>query len=224
MAAVGTHADALRLEKTGVEIVQLRPTGTVPGVIPLAAAGRNGPGSGRLRAVGDRLQWRAPGSGTFGAAVECGTDGNYQLEDGEDFDKWLRVQVVREYLLTGSIDGLVELADVRNNEIGHDDVTSGEAAAGDVTDYTVEMTNVGTPGGIITQIVVWLEETQDNLQIQISDDGIAWDSPTIEADGLAFPDLAPGASNTLHVRRTITAGAEADPDVLNFLHVSFCGL
>jgi len=221
MPAVATHADALRLTLASVEVRHLVAVDSIPGVVIAAVAARNGEGSGRLRSDGDRLQWLAPGSATFGAVVyvDADNDGSYLVEDGEDRDKWVRVDVYPDYLPDGGAEVQVSLEHVRENGISHDDVTAGEASAGDVTTHTVSMENDGA--AIQTQRKVWIDAAVSGLEI--SDDGAAWVSPTTEATALRFPDLGVGASDTLHLRRTIGAGASEEAGVVNHLHFSFCG-
>lgn len=216
------HADALRLELDSVEVEHLVPIGTIPGVAVLAAAARNAPGSGTVRSSGDGslLSWKAPGSSSFGPDVEAAADGDYLLEDGEDPSKWLRVQVWRQYLVPGAAEATVSLRDLYNNAAGHDDVTAAEAQAGDVETYTITMKNEGTL--TLSQIKVWLDAATDDLEI--SENGSSWVNPTSEAAALEFPDLVAGGTDLLHLRRTITGGADPDPNVLNHLHLSFAGL
>lgn len=213
------HADALRIEVASVEVSQLVPVGTIPGVAVLNAAARNGPGQGRLRSerqtVGTLISWRAPGSNTFGTAHRVEADGIYVLADGEDPSKFVRCEVWTAYLCPGACQGRVALRDVYNNAVGEDDAASG----GDETAYTVDLQNDGTV--ILSQLKVWLDGAVDNLWI--SDDGVAWVQPITEAAALALPDLAAGASDTLHIKRLFAAEAAA-PDVLNLLHVSFFAL
>jgi len=222
MPVVGTHADALRLTVASVEVRHLTAVGTVPGVVIDAVAARNGEGTGRLRCDGNELQWQAPDSATWGDVefVDVENDASYLLEDGEDRSKWIRVDVYPDYLPDGAAEVGVVLTDVRENGVSNDDVTASEAASGDVTTHTVTLENVGTV--TLSQLRVWLDAAVSGLEI--SDDGASWVSPTSEAAALAFPDLAAGDSDTLHVRRTISAGADADAGVVNHLELSFSGL
>lgn len=217
----GRHADAMRVTASGAQVDSLRWAGSIPGVVPLAIAGRNGPGYGRLRSTGDGtwLAWTAPGSATPGVPVYCGSDGTYLLEDGADRSKWIRVQVYASYL-GNPTETRVALGDRWNNPIGHDDVTESEADAGDVETYTLTLTNDSAV--LLSQIAAWLDDDVEDLEI--SDDGSTWVSPTTEATGLEFDDLAPGYSHTLHLRRTIAASSAADPDVLNHVLLAFSGL
>jgi len=57
--------------------------------------------------------------------------------------------------------------------------------------------------------------------LEISTDGASWSAPASEAAALALPDLAPEATTTLHVRRTIAAGSASDADVLNLLRFQY---
>jgi len=222
MPVVGTHADALRLSVASAEVRHLTAVGTVPGVVIAAVAARNGEGTGRLRCDGDELQWQAPGSSTWGDVqfVDAVNDAEYLLEDGEDRNKWIRVDVYPDYLPDGAAEVGVTLTDVRENGISNDDVTASEAAAGDVTTHTVTVENVGTV--TLSQIQVWLASGVTGLEI--SDDGSTWVSPASEASALALPDLAAGDTDTLHLRRTISASADSDAGVVNHLGLSFCGL
>ena len=216
-----TASDSLRFKVSSVELVYLHTVGTIPGVAILAAAARNGPGSGSLRSVGDgtELQWQAPGSASYGNRVQAGTDGTYMLTDGEDAGKWLRVQVYATYLLGPSASPVL-LADRYDNGLATDDATAAEASAGSAETYQITMENVSAM--TLHQLVVWIDPAVND--IEISDDGVAWVSPTTEATALAFPDLVPGGTDILHLRRTIAAASASDADVLNRFHASWLGL
>jgi len=217
-------ADALRLIVDSAELVHLAAVRTIPGVVLRAVAGRNGPGTGRIRsngAAGTLLSWRAPGSSTFGPMVDAAAGGECLLSDGEDDDCWVRVEVYPDHLGTGPIGSPVHLGDLYNNHLGQADLSAAEATAGDVLEYEVTLENAGQVLWL-SQIRVWLDAAVSDLEI--SDDGIAWVSPTSEAAALWMADLAPLASQTLYLKRTIGAAAGYDPDVLNHLRLSFFGL
>jgi len=241
MPTVATHADALRVEIDSVEISHLVAVGTIPGVSVAAVAARNGPGVGRLKSDGDKLAWQSPGSSEFGEPVTCAVDGSYLLEDGEDRDKWVRVQVYVSHLHPGHAAGRVALADRYAAGVGHDDVTAEEAAAGDLATYTLSLKNAGTAW--LSNLRAWLGSVptaggwRDMFalmlgwhsggpagRLEISDDGATWVRPGSEDAALVLPDLGPSATDTLHVRRTVDGGASAAPDVLAFLHFAFNGL
>jgi hypothetical protein len=221
MALTGTRADGLRFEASGEEIAHRGLVGTIPGVVILAAAAANPAGLGLLRSTGAGaiLSWRAPGSDTFGpdVPVSAAADGEYLLEDGEDRNRWLRVYVYHEFLTPGAAQCRVMVRDLFGNAIASDDVSEAEALAGDVESWQITMVN--ELGRRIRGIRVWLDAA--TADIEISEDGAAWVSPTTEAAGLAFPELAALGSDILHVRRTIAAEAASDPDVLTRLHGRF---
>ena len=218
------HADALRCEVSSVETIHLVAVGTIKGAKVTGVAGRNGPGTATLRStketIGWRLAYKAPGSSAWGNPQRIEADGTVLLEDGEDTSKWVRVQVWVDYLDLGRREGSVKLREVYNNDVGSDDVTAAEATAGDVETYTVTLANDGTL--TISQIKIWLDPSTVNLEI--SDDGASWVSPTTEATALELPDLASGSTDTLHIRRTIAAGEASDPAVLSRIHLAFSGL
>jgi len=209
---------SLRIESAGIELHSLVPAGTVAGVAILHAAGRNGPGLGRLRvsAAGDTIQWRAPGSATWGAAVAIPVSDAYLLSDGADPNKWLRVQVWTDHVIAAD-EAVVALRDVFNNGLGHLDVTANQAAAGDVALWELTLRNIGSHA--IVALIAWLDPATPGLEI--SANGITWQSPTGQATAMPLADLAPAAAATLYLRRTIAALAAFDSDVLNHLHFSF---
>lgn len=219
MPVVATRADALRLESSSVEIVHLNAVGTIPGVVVLAVAARNEPGTGTIRSEGEgkTLSWRAPGSETFGDAVTLTADGDVLLEDGEDNDKWIRIEVHFTELAPGPASEGVLLGDVYNNGVASNDVNANRASTGHVFTYAVSMQNDGP--FTLENIVVWVDSAVSG--IEISDDGVVWVSPTTEGTALSFPDLPPINSQVLHIRRTIGSGASSDPVVLDLLHLRY---
>ena len=223
MPVAATRADALRFKVGESEITHLIAAGGIPGVIVKQAAAKNGAGIGRLRSAGDGtlLSWKAPGSAVWGDAYHCHVDEQeYVLEDGEDHDKFVRVQIAADFLTPGSVEALVYLQEVYNNGIASDDVSAAEASAGDVETYQITMENVGSE--TLQKLVVWLDPGVSGLEI--SENGSSWVNPTTEETALAFPDLPAGQTDILHVRRTIGAGAEPDPAVLSCLHARFVAL
>jgi hypothetical protein len=218
MPADYSGADALKIEPSGVLLESLQRLGEVPGVVIDRIAGRNGEGIGELTCIGaDKgVGWKAPGSSRFGAAVVAAADGFYLLEDGEDASKWVRVYVYRDYLITGRT-ARVYLKDRYENRLGYDDITAGEATAGDVSSWTLELYNAGA--STFHQFRVWIDAAVSGLDI--SDDGASWVAPTTKETALELPDLGAGLADMLHLRRTIVAGAVADPKVLNRLHFAF---
>jgi hypothetical protein len=213
--APNTHADAVRFQVSGTDSVHLRAVGTLDGLVPLAIAGLCGPGSHRLRAIeSNQIQFAAAGDG-WGEVVTVAADGQVLLES-EDTRKWIRVQV---YLSStkANTSALVRATDRFDADLSPDDVTAGEATAGDAATWTVDVYNAGS--GVASGVIAWLDSTVEDLEI--SDDGVAWVSPTSESAGLSLGSILPGATTTLHLKRTIPAGADADAQVLNLINLSF---
>ena len=211
--------DALRLEVDSVEIVHLTLVGTIPGVVPLLAAARNGPGVGRLQSEDDGtwLSWRAPGSATFGPAVHCSPDGTYLLRDGDDWDKWLRVAVYSAHLKP-SATADVSLGDCYSGGGAGADVTAEEAAAGNVSTREVTVRNAST--GPIVNVRIWTDPTHDG-RTEVSLNNIDWSTPTTELSAVRIIEVAAAATATLYVRRTVAVGQAADPRELVHLNFSF---
>jgi hypothetical protein len=216
----GSRGDALRVRTSGgVEIPSLTAVGAIPGVVPLAAAGQNGPGTGYVRCDGNgRLAWKAPGSNTYGELVTVAADGSYLLEDGEDRDAWLRVQVRTAFLPSTPAEAQVLLGD-RYNALGPDDVTSAEASAGLVETTTFQLYNAGAHR--VDALKAWLDASVSG--IELSTDGSSWSTPTTEGAALAFGNVNPGSFATLHVRRSVVAGAASNARITNILRFSWEG-
>ncbi len=224
MPVVAERADALRIKLTSaLEVQHLTSLRVIPGVVLKFVAGLNGVGTGQIRSEGDGtlLSWRAPGSTLFGASVACGADGEYALEDGTDLDSYVRVEVFNADLIAGATSAAVYLKDVWGNIIGGDDITSGEATAGDVSSVPVRIENVSS--FTLSRIRVWLD-ADNSAGLAISDDDATWVSPITDATALELPDLDPGAFDLFYIQRTITAGATANPEVLNVLRLSHEGI
>jgi len=203
------RADALRLYYAGQEINHLRAVGTVPGVRVLHVAARNGHGAGILRYLGGNLYWRAPGSSTFGAAVAVPTDGHYLLFDGDDLDAFVRVEVYTDHLLAG--DARVFLRDRYENAIGFDDVTAAEAAAGDVTTWSITCRNESDE--ILYDLTAWVDFATTGITLSADD--------VTYAAGVALGNLDPAESVPLYIKRTIAAAADYAPRLLTHLHFRF---
>jgi len=222
MPAIATGPDALRVEVAAVEVDHLHLIGTLPGLVPQAVAARCGTGTGYLRgtgASGRAVAWKAPGSATWGPSETIAADGTVVLVDGDDTDKWIRISAHLSYLVRPG-EAVVRLDDRYANGPPLDDVTAAEASAGDVTTYTLALTNDSTV--TLTQVAAWLDASVSGLEV--SADGATWSAPTTEATALALADIAAAGSTTLHLRRTITAGASADAGVLTLIHLAFSGL
>ncbi len=222
MPLVGDRADALLWKFGSAEVAQFIVIGTVPGVLIEMASAANGPGTGMIKSIagGAFLAWRAPGSSTFGTPVATGGAYSQVLEDGEDRDKFVRVDHYAAYAKPGTLETRVFLHDVFNNAIADDDVTAAEAAAGYTQAHTVTMRNIGPY--TMTELVVWIDPASPHLLI--SDDGAAWQGPFSEAFAMAMPDLAPTGEHTLHIQRNGSADEPCDPEVINHLHARWYGL
>jgi hypothetical protein len=216
MAVISSGAAGFRVEY--LKLVTFDRVGEIPGVVVEVVAGGNGPGIGYLQCAGPDMgiAWKAPGSNSFGVPVVAAVDGSYVLEDGLDTNKWVQVSIHREYLVAGAM-GRVYLRDRYENHLSHVDVSAAQAAAGNVASWELDLYNISAV--TFHQLKVWIDPTVSGLEI--SDDDATWVSPTTEETALALPDLAGDSTDTLYVRRTIVAGAIADPAVLNWLHVSF---
>lgn len=212
------NADSLVIEVSGVEVTHLAAAGAPPGVKVLLAAGRNGPGTGYIltNATGNGLQWKAPGSETYGAVVSTASNGTYRLLDGQDTDKFVRVQVYASYLVANTWSE-VELRDVMENGVAGDDVTAEEAAAGDVSTIALTLRNVAAT--LMLDLKAWIDSATSG--IEISDDNATWVSPTTEGTALAFGITASGGTQILYVRRTIGAGSASDEEVLSHLRFMY---
>ncbi len=218
MPAIYSGADGLDLEAplTFELIVLLDRLGEIPGVMIEHVAGRNGEGIGYLACVGSDkgLAWKAPGSTMFGPPVIPTADESYLLEDGLDTGKWLRVFVVRDHLVAGS-ECRVYLRDRHANEIGGVDVTAEQAAAGNELIWSFKLANASAV--TFHRVKVWIDPAVTGLALWDS----GWVAPTTEETAVVLADMAHYDETVLAVRRTIAAGAPADPKVLNYLHFSF---
>ena len=223
MPAAATRSDTLRLEYSGSEFTELHRVGTVPGVAVLAVAARCGTGTARLKtsADGQSLAFQAPDSSNWGTFVDVSAGGSFIVEDGDDSDKWIRVQVYPSYLPSAPAESKIYLADVYN-DLGPDDVTAAEASAGDVATWQLALANDNVVDAL--EVKVWIDSAVSGLEI--SSDGVNYYAPTSEnhADVIEFSRIAAGGSATLYLRRTIAAGASSDPEVLHHIHWTFTAI
>lgn len=205
-------------QKSAVEVHHHHAVGVIGGVRILEAAARNGPGMGRLASLADgrSLTWQPPGASGPGVAVQIPADGDYLIE-GVDVSKYLRIRATIAHMHKHPAQARVYVGDVYLNPVALDEVSASEASAGAVEQFTVDIKNVNIV--VVSHLRVWIDAVTPSLEI--SRDGIVWVSPTTKAAGLKLGDLVPGQAFTLDVKRTILAGAAADPDILNWLHTSF---
>lgn len=226
---VSVESADVRIEASG-EVSQFEIVGAVPGLVVVQGAGRNGSGMGRLQIVAGEAQWRAPNSMNFGPAVDVSATGSYHLYDGDDGDKWVRVQSSASFLPGGATSAPVYLADryetifsaeleVGWNQIAGDDVTAAEAAAGDVETWDFQVANRNLDYGILA-LVAWIDPAVTWIEIAAAPGG-PWVSPATEGAALGLGDLAPNSTVTLYVRRTVPASTPFDPAKLVLFHFAW---
>jgi len=114
----------------------------------------------------------------------------------------------------------VYIADRWGNGISGDDVTAGEATAGDVSVETWVITS--NSNATISQLKVWIAVGVSG--VEISDDNITFVTPIIESDALSFGDIAVDGSVNLYVKRTVVAGATSNPSIFNILEFVFTSI
>jgi hypothetical protein len=199
-------------------VPMLRIVGTLPGCVPVYAAGRNGPGLGRLRYDADGLAWRAPGSGLFGTPVPIADDGTCVLYDGADGDKYVRLAVHADYLGPPG-ERQVLLSDLYHSDVGGKDVSALNASAGT---GVIEFLDLEVIAGVVDveNVRIWLDPAADP-RVDLSLDQAIWSAPTVEGDGLYVARIAAGDSIGLSVRRTIAPGTTSTPKQLVHVFVAF---
>lgn len=223
MPAAGTRSDALRLEISGNELAFMRSVGALSGVVVLAVAALNGPGSGRLICNGGQLQWKAPGSDEAGTAVNVSAGGTFLLEDGEDATKWIRVEVYEEYLPTAG-EAVVLIQDAYN-DFADGDIEAADALAGVVVTQQYTIHNVSADAA--ENVRLWINPAASGAEfLEVSDDGLAFVAPDDEehADVLVWASIAGGATESVWVRRTIPAAQAHAIDVLTHLELSWISI
>jgi hypothetical protein len=211
-----------------VEVKHAHTIGSISGVVPLVAGGRNRltDGSASIRSTGStgrRLSWRAPGSSSYGLDVDIPTDGIYTLCDGDDLTRCIRVEVHGDHVRETGSSASVNIADVLNNTIGGDNVTAADATAG--TTDTIPLTAFNQSRHTAHRVKVWLVENAANLELSLDD--IAYFSPTSETDPNVI-DLAAtlprGSTAELYLRRTVSAGSTFDAGILSSIRFGWDGL
>jgi len=216
----GSGADGLRITVSGTPVASLDWIGAIPGVQIVAVAGRNGPGFGRLRSErdGSWIAWRAPGSTTYGPPVQATTSGEFVIHDGEDRDKWIRVEVFVDYFPGFASTREIELVDRFENPVSGPDVAAADASAGLTTTETYTLENVSP--WTFHQVRAWVDP--QTVTMNTSDDGAAWVTPTTEAAALLLADrLDPGRTVVLFSQRVIPAGSYFSAGTLLGLQVAF---
>lgn len=216
----GTRNDALRLQLSGSDVIFMRVSGAIAGIVVLAAAARNGAGQGRLILSTTGLAWQAPGSAMPGPQQLVVGDGIYMLEDGYDSSAWLRVQVYVSYL-PASGEAVISIGDTYN-AFGPDDVAAADALAGITENVTFTLKNVSPQ--VITAVKLWLDPAVAN--VTVSSDGVNYYDPVSETDPhvLAWPSIGIGASVNVYLRRVIGSTAASNAKILNLMQFSWTGV
>jgi len=181
--------------------------GGVTGVTIDDVGGGNGGGPAGLHYDGSgNLSWRGPRRSTWGEAVDVSAGGTFTLA-GDTPDRWARVTVEAGELPAGAETAAVILVE-RTGGLAGDDVTAVEAAVGDVSTWTVDFYNYHSAA---VSLDVWIEPYSSKW-IEICDDGSSWAAPITAAAAFTLT-LAAGGTDTLHIRRTIAAGADRSPGI-----------
>ncbi len=218
MPNANTGPDALVFTLAGTDLVFEYSLGTIPGVIVIFAAGRNGAGAGMLAYLADgTLQYRAPGSDTFGKPVDVSVGGAWIVCDGEDVDKFLRVTVVPAKLPPHAFSAQVLMQVAADNGLGGADVDAAAAAAGQITSWAIGVRNASTKG--VHRLLLWIRSGITGYEI--SPDNATWTAPTSEGTALALGSIAAGATSLFYLRRTIAAGAPANIELPSLFDCSF---
>lgn len=213
-------ADALAVTVTGADVVSFDWYGAIPGVQIIAIGGRNGTGLGRVRSENDgsRFAWRAPGSASFGPAVQATADGEIVLIDGVVRDKWIRLRVWVDYVPDFVSQRDIPISDKIGNVVSGADVSAADASAGLTTTTQFTLENV-SPWSL-HHVRVWVD--RQTVGLNVSDDGSAWVTPTTDAASLLLSSrLDPGETVVLYSQRVIGAGAYFDARTLLGLHLAF---
>lgn len=148
-ASLGNYLSANEVSVLGAVI-----TSPISNVTVDFVSGENGTGAGTLTAASSStLTWTPPG-GTAGAAVTI-SNGETKILEGGGSDgpkKFIRVTRTSASSLTGT--ATVTLSDVVNNVVGFDNVSSGEASAGDNEYRCIGIKNVSsaTVAGIVAYV------------------------------------------------------------------------
>ncbi len=122
-ASLGNFRSATLADLMGFSV-----TSPISNITVVFVAAENGEGAGTLTASGvDELKWTPPG-GVQGAGVTI-LNGETRVIEGTDTDKWVRVTRTTAAALAGA--ATITLADIFNDVVGFDNVSSVEAAAGD---------------------------------------------------------------------------------------------
>jgi hypothetical protein len=213
-----TQAAVINIESESEEVHHLTTAGSLQGVVPILVAARNGPGVGRIKVINGQLSWKAPYSSRFGNPVECNADGTYILCDGEDEDKFIKIDVHTEYLPSEDFEAKIYLSEVYNNPVAQDDVIAVDAQTGVVLQYQLSVRN--TSSITFSHIRIFLNPVADP-RTELSLDGVNWYKPYTESEGLQIESLGSGQSITLNIKRTIAAGQSEKPKQRVHLIIGF---
>lgn len=194
---------------------------TLSGVVINNAAGNNiGAGTLTFTLTGQTLKWQ-DASGTVGAAVAVGSNGDYAIQAGGG--GFLDVTVTASGLPGANTTNTVTIANVANDFF--DDVTKAESNAGDVEYRCFYYKNAHSADEIVSN-KLWIDTNtpgQDSIMIALdpagkngtaaapadestAPSGVVWTAnPIDEASALDLGDLAAGDNYPFWVRRTVPA-------------------
>lgn len=205
--------DSLKIEISGSEPAGLSVRRTVPGVVVDRVAAVCGPGTGTLILMEGLIQWKSPGSSSFGAPINISSGGSFRIP-GSDEDDYLIVTAYADYLADDQAEIVLgDLYDVFADQ----DIPTGST---EQTVTTLTLTNRSKCR--LTGFRVWVDATADDLEISLDD--ISYSTPTTEATGLILPDLGPGDSDTLYTRHSTAVGEDPTADLLALIHLAFNGI
>jgi len=208
--------------KSGATLIaHLEAIGALDGVQVAAVGGLNGPGRGLLKLGynGRLLSWRAPGSRTFGTAIDVTAGGSFTVCDGENEDTWLAVQVDTDWLPDGPQAAEIRLLDLYANELVNN---SQYETPAEIETWTVTLSNTHSLDDM-TDTAVWLDY-DCTKHVLISWNGTDWYTPRTEAAataGMGTQTVTAGGTKTLYIRRIIPGAAGGDPHVLLALRVAW---
>lgn len=137
-----------------VKVLDYVPSNPIPSIAINYVSGANGRGTGVLIApTANTLQYKAPGSSTYGTAVTIANGETKTIIDGTTASAYIRVTRTSSVAMSGTC--TLYFRKIYNNVLGHDDLVNAESTGGHTSYRAGFLCNKNTSD--CTSVTVWVK-------------------------------------------------------------------